>query len=91
MDDRLMVGARRPAGVRGHLLPGLAVGRRPDIVFEALFVAEVVIFGAAEDPHFVLERNSARGDARRPAGVFCDWSHWAPSVEDQTSLLAECL
>src|SRR5262249_45219245 len=64
-----MVGARRPPGIRGRQIPVRAVGRAPDVVLQAALIAEVVVLGAAQDPHLVAEDNRSRGDARRPAGA----------------------
>src|SRR5262245_18171161 len=69
VDHRLMIGARRPTGIGRRELPLLTVGGMPHVVLEALVVAEVVILGAAQDPHLVLRHDRAGGETRRPSGA----------------------
>ena len=69
MDDRGVIGTRRPGSVCGLPLPLLAVGGGPDVVLQARVIAEVIVFRAAEDPHPPLEGHRAGGDPRTPAGL----------------------
>src|SRR5690242_17862763 len=57
--ESLVIGSRRPAGMFRDQLPFFTVGRRPDIVLWTLLIPEVIVLGAAQDPHFVLEDNCA--------------------------------
>src|SRR5215204_4591147 len=66
--SRLMIGPRRPAGARRVLPPYFAVGRGPDVVLEAVLVAEVIILGAPQKPHAALEFDHGGGQPRRPSG-----------------------
>jgi len=66
--DGLMIGTGGPAGVFCFAGPGFSIFRRPDVVFQVGVIAEVILFGAAEDPHFAFEDGTGGGHARCPAG-----------------------
>src|SRR5207244_3762077 len=68
VDDGGVVGPRRPRGTGRLQLPLLAVGGGPEVVFEALLIAEVVILRAAEYPQPALEDDLPAGVARLPPG-----------------------
>ena len=55
----------RESGADGFL----AVGGGPDVVPEALLIAEVVVFNATQNPYATLEDHRAGGDSRAPSGI----------------------
>src|SRR5262249_25871826 len=72
VDDCTMISPRRPGGTGRLQAPLLARAGGPDVVFEALVVAEVVIFRAPKDPHAPFEGHGTGGDPRAPPGFLGD-------------------
>ena len=54
----LMVGPWCPGSAPSFELPILAIGRRPNIILKAVFIAKVIVFGTSENPKLSFELNN---------------------------------